>query len=51
MATKADYPRTVTFNSPSATVRQAAAKRTARLRLHYQHTRYVRHFTNRFRAR
>lgn len=40
MAT-AVYPRVVTFTSPSSTIRQTAAKRTARLRVHYVHTRYV----------
>jgi hypothetical protein len=47
----AAYSRTVTFTSPGASVRQTAAKRTARIQTHYQHTRYVRRFTNTFRAR
>lgn len=33
--------RTVVFTTPSANVRPAAAVRTKRIKVHFQHTKYV----------
>lgn len=38
--------KAIVLTSPSATVRAKAAKRSAKLRIHYVHTRYARFSTH-----